>query len=99
MPIFCAHSVIPRDGREDSQGFLDARLQVRHICDGFVVQPSFMSFKDLVHLLHEGVLHIRVLGKVVGEGGESVGGCFEACEQEDDGLAGDLAGGEGWELA
>ena len=98
LPIFCAHTVVPRDGWEDSQSLLDARFQVGHIRDAFVVQPPFMSFKNLVHLLHESVLHIRVLGKVVGEGGESVGGCLEAGEQEDDGLPRDLAGREGWKL-
>ena len=44
-------------------------------------------------------LHFRVLGQVVSEGGESVGGGLEAGEQEDDGLPGDLTCREGWELA
>ena len=44
-------------------------------------------------------LHFRVLGQVVREGGEGVGGGFEAGEQEDDRLAGDLAGGQGGKLA
>ena len=98
MPIFCALPVVPRDWGEDPQGLLDARLQVGHIRDAFVVQPPFMSFKDVVHLLQKSLLHIRVLGKVVSEGGESAGGGLEAGEQEDDGLPGDLACREGWEL-
>ena len=44
-------------------------------------------------------LHFRVLGQVVREGGESVGGGLEAGQQEDDRLTGDLAGGQGGELA
>ena len=44
-------------------------------------------------------LHFRVLGQVVSEGGEGVRGGLEAGQQEDDRLAGDLAGGQGGELA
>ena len=44
-------------------------------------------------------LHFRVLGQVVSEGGKGVGGGLEAGQQEDDRLAGDLAGGQGGELA
>ena len=99
VPVFCAHPVVPRDRRGDPQSLLDARLQVGHICDALVVQPPFMSFKDLVHFLYKSLLHIRVLGKVVGEGGESVGGGLEAGKQEDYGLPGDLPCREGWELA
>ena len=44
-------------------------------------------------------LHFRVLGQVVREGGEGVGGGLKAGEQEDDRLTGDLAGGQGGELA
>ena len=44
-------------------------------------------------------LHFRVLGQVVCEGGEGVRGGLEAGQQEDDRLAGDLASGQGGELA
>ena len=44
-------------------------------------------------------LRFRVLGQVVSEGGKGVGGGLEAGQQEDDRLAGDLAGGQGGELA
>ena len=98
LPIFGAHPVVPGDRREDPQSLLDARLQVGHVRDAFVVQPPFMSFKNVVNLLHESLLHVRVLGKVVGEGGEGAGGCLEAGEEEDDGLAGDLTCCQGWEL-
>ena len=84
MPIFCAHSVIPRDRGEDPQSLFDARLQVGHVRDGLVVQPPPVSLKDLINLLDKSLLHILVHGKVVGEGGEGAGGCLEAGEQEDD---------------
>ena len=44
-------------------------------------------------------LHFWVLGQVERERGEGVGGGLEAGQQEDDRLAGDLAGGQGGELA
>ena len=53
MPIFCAHSVIPRDRGEDPQSLFDARLQVGHVRDGLVVQPPPVSLKDLINLTGE----------------------------------------------
>ena len=87
LPVFDTGAIRSENWRQQPQGLLDASLQVGHLPDALLVDLSLGGFHDSVHLVHQLLHCLRVLGEAVGQGGEGAGGRLKASQDKDDCLA------------